>query len=521
MAVGNTDNSLLKSESATVTLVAGLRNDGADYTQAVLEGFQALGSSTLLAHAADLYALLSGSTDTTGFSALTTTQKLAAVSQLMGSTAYAQALAAYNQEQTLFVQGLLNRFIADNPAVSSLSADILAGNTAKVLTSPLLTASLKTKYQDAVKQTALRQQASQDAAPAALLADLFASQPQAVRTQFVATLAAKETPATAKALQAWMKAKTGQDLSLADAIVAFEALPLERQVSWIDQVLVNEVRTQGRAASQTSGYAAEAAWLQGYLAINTVFSGERPDGEIRVPSSQVKTLQASGTELVAATDKTAAITLGAITMLTPGGGVNAGETAGTSQEANNLGIVTVAGGDIAAISRDDFLVNQSRVFSLDKGDIMLWSSAGDVDAGRGAKTVTGAPAPVLRLDPATGKLVLDTSGTFTGSGIAVLNASSNLDLYAPSGAIDAGEAGIASKGNVFLGAQSVIGGDNISAGGSVSGTAIAAAAVTPVAGLASSVPRADTSNADEDDKKRRRAQSRRQLLLEFLGFGRG
>jgi hypothetical protein len=362
--------------------------------------------------------------------------------------------------------------------------------------------------------------ARQDAAPAALLATALAGLPQATRTAFVASLASTAAPRTAQALQAWMKLKTGQDLSLADAIVAFEALPLERQVGWIDQVLVDEVRAQGRVASQTTGYDAEAAWLRGYLAINTVFGGERPSGDVLLPNTQAKTLQQANTTLVEADGSKAAITLGAITLLAPGGGVNAGETGSSTQSANNLGIVTVAGGDIAAIVQQDFLVNQSRVFSLDKGDILLWASSGDIDAGRGAKTVSGAPAPVLRLDPATGKLVLDTSGSFTGSGIAVLNAASDLDLYAPSGAIDAGEAGIKSKGNVFLGAQVVRGGDNISAGGAVSGTAITPAAVSPVASLASVTPTSD-NHGDEDDQKRRRRQARRQLLLEFLGFGRG
>jgi hypothetical protein len=93
-------------------------------------------------------------------------------------------------------------------------------------------------------------------------------------------------------------------------------------------------------------------------------------------------------------------------------------------------VVTVAGGDILAVVRDNFEVNQSRVFTLARGDILMWASDGNVDAGRGAKTVSGAPAPVLRLD-ANGNLVLDTSGSFSGSGIATLDENSAVGLFAP------------------------------------------------------------------------------------------
>ncbi|MFS9606046.1 filamentous haemagglutinin family protein, partial [Klebsiella pneumoniae] len=74
-----------------------------------------------------------------------------------------------------------------------------------------------------------------------------------------------------------------------------------------------------------------------------------------------------------------------------------------------LGIVTVSGGDVSAIVKQNFDVNQSRVFTIGQGNLLMWSSAGNIDAGRGAKTVTGAPAPVLRLDD-KGNLVFDTSG---------------------------------------------------------------------------------------------------------------
>jgi len=491
MATGNTDNALLAARSASVSLVAGLRADGADYSQAVSQGFELLGSSALAARAGDLYAWLTasagstpalGSAEAQAFSALGAAQRLAAVKTWLGETAYNAALARY-------VRGL--------PGQQGLSdAQALAA---------FVTLSI----------------ARQEAAPAALLSAQLASLPSARRLAFISQVAAADTPRYVAGLQAWMTARTGQRLTAAQALAQFEQLPVERQLSWIHQVLVEELRSAGRSAASATGSDKEAAYLRGYLAIDTVFPGERPAGDIRLPSTQVKTLQDAGETLVAASGSQPALDLSGISLMTPGGGVNAGEVGSSSQSANNLGVVTVAGGDISAVSRDDFLVNQSRVFSLREGDILLWSSQGDIDAGRGAKTVSGAPAPVLRLDPLTGKLYLDTSGSFSGSGIAVLDASSDLDLYAPSGAIDAGEAGIRAQGNVFLGAVTVRGADNIQVGGNVAGATLSAAPAVLPAALAPVPTDSSKAGTDDDDERQKRRRARRNLLLDFLGFGRG
>lgn len=490
MSTGNTANALLPAQSASVTLVAGLRGDGVDYAQAVTRGFAVVGNAALAERAGDLYAQLGAkdgkpvkldSTEAKAFDAKSTTDQLAAVKALMGEAAYDQALASYVRS----LPG--NGQLSDSAALAQFATMTLA---------------------------------RQDAAPGALLGSHFATLPADTRHAFVAQVAAADTPRYAQALQQWMKQATGQQLALDQAIGAFEALPVERQIGWLNQMLVEEVRSAGRAAAVSSGADREAAYLRGYLAIESIFPGQRPGGDIRMPSTQVKALQDAGLTLVEGSKELRPIDLGGITLMTPGGGVNAGEVGSSDQSPNNLGLVTVAGGDISAIAKNDFLVNQSRVFSLDRGDILLWSSDGDIDAGRGAKTVSGAPAPVLRLDPGTGQLFLDSSGSFTGSGIAVLNEASDLDLYAPSGAIDAGEAGIRARGNVFLGAVVVRGADNIQVGGNSAGTPIGAAPVTLPAAVAP-VPTESKAGGDDDDERRKRLRARRQLLLDFLGYGRG
>ena len=118
--------------------------------------------------------------------------------------------------------------------------------------------------------------------------------------------------------------------------------------------------------------------------------------------------------------------------------------------------------------------------------------------------------------------MFDTSGSFSGSGIAVLNAASDLDLYAPAGDINAGEAGIRSKGNAFLAAERVVNAIDIQVGGKTTGGGKTEAAPTvisapPNTALTPTSAGSIGGDADDDDRKKRRR--RRNLLLEFLGFG--
>ena len=175
--------------------------------------------------------------------------------------------------------------------------------------------------------------------------------------------------------------------------------------------------------------------------------------------------------------------------------------------------------------RDNVDVNQSRVFTVGKGDLLIWSSGGNIDAGRGAKTVTGAPPPVFRFD-AQGNFVIDTSGSYSGSGIAVLDASSTLDLYAPVGEINAGDAGIKSLGNAFLGAARFVGADNLSVGGVSVGAPPPASTGGETAGLAAAGQAATTAatrinSDDSEEEKERKRRKRLNLILDFLGFGDG
>jgi hypothetical protein len=344
----------------------------------------------------------------------------------------------------------------------------------------------------------------QAAAVTPLLSQAFAALPAATR---YAAFANWSGSAPLAALGNYVRKVSGQaGMSDADAAQAFETLPVERQVVWLNAMLMQELRSAGRAAAAAADDATQAAdYARGYQAINLLFPLDRASGDILMPTSQVKTVKNAD-----------------VNLLTPSGGVNAGEVASTghAKDPCQLGIVTLDGGNIAGVVRDNLAVNQSRVFTVGRGNLLLWSSEGNIDAGRGAKTVVGAPAPVLRLD-STGHLYFDTSGSFSGSGIAVLNAGSALDLYAPSGAISAGEAGIHSAGNAFFGAKTFINAYDFAVSGSSTGAP--PPPPPPVALVApgnNSIAAPSAGPATESpDEARKRRRARRNLLLEFLGFG--
>ena len=148
----------------------------------------------------------------------------------------------------------------------------------------------------------------------------------------------------------------------------------------------------------------------------------------------------------------------------------------------------------------DVLVNQSRIFTLAGGDILIWSSNGDIDAGRGSKSSISAPPPVIRVD-ANGQVQVEFADAIAGSGIRGILTSEDLqpgdvDLVAPTGVVNAGDAGIGAAGNLNIAAPQVVGLDNIQVIGSSTGVPTdsgAAAGLTGVSSLGSSV----TSAAEE------------------------
>ncbi len=133
---------------------------------------------------------------------------------------------------------------------------------------------------------------------------------------------------------------------------------------------------------------------------------------------------------------------GDIQLLAPGGGVTIGSE-GLAPGADS-GLITQGNGNIQIYSQDSILLGLSRIMTTFSGDILAWSNEGDINAGRGSKTTVVFTPPRVVYDD-YGNISLAPVAPSTGAGIAALNQilgvpPSNVDLIAPLGTIDAGEA---------------------------------------------------------------------------------
>jgi hypothetical protein len=231
-------------------------------------------------------------------------------------------------------------------------------------------------------------------------------------------------------------------------------------------------------------------------------------GNLSSHSSQVKTEQG-----------------GSIDIFAPTGSVYAGLTMGKpGSKPSNQGLFTVRGGDINALVKNDFLVNQGRVFTLGGGDITLVSQFGNLEAGKGAKTASSAPPPLIVIGK-DGSITVDVSGSVAGSGIATLSTKpgqpiSDVNTVAPRGYVDAGDAGIQSTGSVIINSPQVRNADNIAASSGVSNAQAATVVAAPAAPPA---PAAASSNTGDDAKKSmantNTGTALANLSVELLGFG--
>ncbi|HEY2446612.1 MAG TPA: filamentous hemagglutinin family protein [Rhizomicrobium sp.] len=137
------------------------------------------------------------------------------------------------------------------------------------------------------------------------------------------------------------------------------------------------------------------------------------------------------------------------------------------------GIITLRGGSIDTFTDEDFLLNQSRLFTEDGGNIAMWSSNADLNAGQGPKTSSDFPPVVIEIDEDLYSQI-DSAGGVTGAGIAAFQPAPGIPapdvfLIAPRGTVDAGAAGVRVAGNLFVAAFSVANASNFSVGGTAVG----------------------------------------------------
>ncbi|MFZ4768300.1 MAG: filamentous hemagglutinin family protein, partial [Roseimicrobium sp.] len=253
----------------------------------------------------------------------------------------------------------------------------------------------------------------------------------------------------------------------------------------------------------------------GFAAIDALFPGSDWKGDIFLTAREIKTR--SG---------------GDISVFAPGGKVLVGLDQGAGQ-ALDQGILTEHGGSISIFANGSVDLGTSRIFTLRGGDITIWSSTGDIAAGSSSKTVQSAPPTRVIIDPQSGNVQTDLAGLATGGGIGVLATVAgvppgNVDLIAPVGVVDAGDAGIRATGNLNIAATRVLNADNIQVAGVSTGTPTVQVVAAPnIGGLAaaSSAAGSNTAAADaaaKDAKPEGKPSTETVpsiIMVEVLGYG--
>jgi len=312
----------------------------------------------------------------------------------------------------------------------------------------------------------------------------------------------------------WLKTRYGFEGDTARSLAYFDALAPEQQRIFLREVYYAELRAGGReyndAASSRAG-----SYLRGREMIATLFPARDAAGQAIARGGDITMFGGSGVR----TDFG-----GEIEMLAPGGQIIAG-VQGAVPPAG-AGVMTQGEGDIRLYSQGSVLLGLSRIMTTFGGDILAWSAQGDINAGRGSKT-TVLFTPPKRVYDDLGNVKVSPQVPSSGAGIATLAPIAevppgDVDLIAPLGTIDAGEAGIRVSGNVNVAALQVVNAANIQAKGESSGLPVIAA-VNVSALTNASAAAAQASMAAQDTVQRERNAARQALPSVFtvrvLGFG--
>ena len=307
------------------------------------------------------------------------------------------------------------------------------------------------------------------------------------------------------------------DAATMDARAYLAGLPAEQRRIYAREVYFAELRAAGREYNNVQSPRA-GNYLRGRNAIAALFpDDETARGDVilyqgATRNGSIRTLDG-----------------GDIQALTPRGAQTygvAGVQPAEGAKVEPAGLLTQGAGHIRMYSLGSILLGQSRIMTTFGGDIFAWSVRGDINAGRGSKS-TLVYTPPRRVYDAFGNVRLSPQVPSTGAGIATLAPipevpAGDVDLIAPLGTIDAGEAGIRVSGNVNIAALQVVNAANIQVKGDAVGIPVVAAvnvgALTSASAAASSA-----ADAAQESVARSRAAARQNLpsiiSVQILGFG--
>lgn len=316
------------------------------------------------------------------------------------------------------------------------------------------------------------------------------------------------------ALQDWLVERFGFEGDTAAALAFFDSLPGEQQRIFARQIYFAELRAGGREYNDASS-PRQGSYLRGRQVIAALFPAQDEAGNAISYGGNAIFYGGAGIH----TDFG-----GSIQVLTPGGDQVFG-VAGEAPPAT-AGVITRGSGDIQLYSRGSILLGQSRIMTTFGGAILGWSAQGDINAGRGSRT-TVVYTPPRRAYDSVGNVAIAPDVPASGAGIATLAPipevpAGDVDLIAPLGTVDAGEAGIRVSGNVNVAALRVVNADNIQVQGDSAGVPVAAAVNVGALSSASAASSSAAATAQEA-VARSRAAARQNLPsiinVQILGFG--
>ncbi|WP_081935627.1 filamentous haemagglutinin family protein [Burkholderia sp. 9120] len=324
-------------------------------------------------------------------------------------------------------------------------------------------------------------------------------------------------------------------LSASAAWKQYQALPSYVQQLFAEQVLFS-VLTQVGTDYNNPASPYYQKYARGYEAINTLFPasfGYTANNLAGGGNGANKAVSTGNLDIRSTTIQTQQG--GNISILGPGGQALVGSTTAPPEAIDSngkviagpgsMGILTLEQGNIDIFTDQSVLLAQSRIFTEQGGDLTIWSSNGDINAGKGAKSSADTPAPQYVCD-ANHYCTVDARGEVTGAGIATLQSvpgspTGNANLIAPRGTVDAGDAGIRVSGNLNVAALHVANADNIQVQGTSLGVPVGQAVNTGALTAASSAASAASQLAQDLVKNNASGVGQRRwtISVQVEGFG--
>jgi hypothetical protein len=297
-----------------------------------------------------------------------------------------------------------------------------------------------------------------------------------------------------------------------EAWARFQALPDEAKAIFVQQTLFGVLAQVGKDYNDASSPFANQ-YVRGYEALNTLFPaslGYTANGLGGGSNGAQQTVHTGDLDIRGSTIQTQRG--GDVSIVGPGGEALLGSvsappvivdsvTGNLLAGPNTQGILTLQQGNVSIFTDTSTLLAQSRIFTEQGGDVTIWSSNGDINAGKGAKTNSEIP-PVRYLCTVDAWCFQDSAGQVSGAGIATLQTipeapEGSVYLMAPRGTVDAGDAGIRVSGNLVVAAAHVANADNVQVKGDSVGLPVVQSVNVGALNAASSAATAATKAAED------------------------